>query len=331
MAFENVFLAKNHLSLEISAKCNVNCIMCSLQKYYDNKGLMSLDTLENILPYIPHFNMIDLGFSGEPFMNPKILVFLKKIKFVNPDIYVQIITNGTLLSEKVIEELISLKIDEVMISMDGATKETYEQIRKGSNFNLVRNNINLLNRKKQEFDVKKPILTSTFVMMKENYHEIELFMDIINNLNFERLMINNVEDYDLKKYQTSLLKLKTQELQNTLSQIKLKAKKCSFEVLIPSLSNSNKKGCDYSYPLISWNGDVIPCAALSYKRPYYFKSKKHFYERLSFGNIHEKNFIDILMSENYLRFRNNLKKNVLNKECLCCLRSKGLICANKLL
>ena len=43
--------------------------------------------------------------------------------------FVEMITNGTLLSEAVVHSLIAARISRVAVSIDGVTKETFEAIR----------------------------------------------------------------------------------------------------------------------------------------------------------------------------------------------------------
>lgn len=320
-----------HLTLEVSAKCNLNCVMCSLDKYYESKGLMSKKTFHEIIPYILRFNVIDFGYTGEPFLNKNIVYFIKKIKEINPNIYLQIITNGSLLSKNIMKELINHQVDEIMFSIDGATKQVYEKIRLGSDFNKVIKNIEILNGLKEKYFSKKPILTSTFVMMEQNYFEVPIFVDLMNEFNFERVTLNNAEPYSLEVYENSFYYKKPREMKKILREINIKSKQYSIQIIIPDFKSRKNKFCSYMYPLVSWDGDVIPCGTLSYNRPFFSFGKKKFYKKKSFGNIHKNSFDSIWNSKEYDLFRKNLKKGVFNEECKVCLRSFGIICGHKLL
>ncbi len=321
----------NHLTLEISAKCNLYCSMCSLEKHHHNKGFMSKNTFNKILPYIKQFNIVDFGFTGEPFLNKNLIYFLKKIKKINPNIYLQIITNGTLLSDKIMKDLIKFGLDEIMFSIDGASKQIYEHIRIGSDFNKVINNIKKLNSFKKKYSSNKPIFTSTFVIMEQNYLEMLKFVELMKKLDFKRIMFNNVEPYSLKSYNDSFYDKKSKEIKKNLQDIKNSSKKSDLEIIIPRFKSKRHKFCSYMYPLLAWNGDIIPCGTLSYDRPFFSFGKKDFYYEKSFGNIHEQNFNKIWNLKEYSDFRNNLAKGIFNKECENCLRSFGIICGNKLL
>ena len=53
-----------------------------------------------------------------------------------------VITNFLLLDEKIMKFIIKNKIN-LVISVDGATKDTYEQIRKGASFDKIISNLNI--------------------------------------------------------------------------------------------------------------------------------------------------------------------------------------------
>jgi hypothetical protein len=66
--------------------------------------------------------------------------------------------------------------------MDGATKETYEYIKKGCNFENVLNNIKLLINYKRKNRTPFPHLQFRYIMIKENVSEIPLFLDLLNSI-----------------------------------------------------------------------------------------------------------------------------------------------------
>ena len=48
--------------------------------------------------------------------------------------------NFTMMTEKAARKIIELDVDRIAISLDGATKETYEKVRVGANFDVVTRN-----------------------------------------------------------------------------------------------------------------------------------------------------------------------------------------------
>jgi radical SAM protein with 4Fe4S-binding SPASM domain len=87
--------------------------------------------------------MFRLICDGEPLMHPRFLdmVRLAKSNGLAP---VNVITNGMLLDEAMVEGLLDAGVDVVEVSLDALTKATYEKIRIGSDFDLVISNLERL-------------------------------------------------------------------------------------------------------------------------------------------------------------------------------------------
>lgn len=83
----------------------------------------------------------------------------------------EIITNGALLTEKIISKMLDVPITRLGISLDGATAETYESIRIGSSFDKVISNIRLFNKMKIDRGSDFPHLRLLHVISETNIHE----------------------------------------------------------------------------------------------------------------------------------------------------------------
>jgi radical SAM protein with 4Fe4S-binding SPASM domain len=100
--------------------------------------------------------------GGEPLMRDDLFDLLEL--FADGGLKTYLITNGTKLDNQIIEKLTNLGV-KLMISIDGATKNTYEGIRKGANFEYV------IRQAKScgEHKILKAILTT---MMRPNFREL---------------------------------------------------------------------------------------------------------------------------------------------------------------
>jgi hypothetical protein len=95
------------------------------------------------------------------------------------------LTNAQLLTEKISEAIIEAGVTQVQISADGATKETYERIRRGARFETLLRNIQYLTRRKQELQLSSPALQFNVVLMKSNLEELEHYVDLAEQLGVE--------------------------------------------------------------------------------------------------------------------------------------------------
>lgn len=167
-----------HVDIETASACNLKCTMCPHgdANYKMSKGIIDFELAKKIIKECSNIGISSLKLSGrgEALIHPKLIDMVDLAK-VNGIMDVMLNTNGLLLTEEKTKGLIEAGIDLIIISVDGATKETYEAIRIGSNYEMVKRNIEFLVRYRKEHRLKKPLIRLQFVKMKENIHEFEEF------------------------------------------------------------------------------------------------------------------------------------------------------------
>lgn len=132
------------IDLAIYKNCNLRCTMCTMTDHTYNERESKLHF--KMLDYFKYKNLNKIIYTslGEPFLFKDIIFdFLENSNIKKHEI----ITNARLLTEEDIKLLANYK-DKLIIavSMDGISKETYESIRIGSDFNIVLNNVLLLKK-----------------------------------------------------------------------------------------------------------------------------------------------------------------------------------------
>jgi uncharacterized protein len=153
--------SKRNLNLTINPTlhCNFACPYC----FEENKPATYMtDEVENaIVKLIREKKDIDFlsitWFGGEPLMAFDRMVSINnKIKELNLSYSADLITNGYLLNERVINELDNLQIKHIQITIDGL-KETHNKrryLKSGvGTFQTIENNIDLLLSKKSDFSL----------------------------------------------------------------------------------------------------------------------------------------------------------------------------------
>jgi radical SAM protein with 4Fe4S-binding SPASM domain len=168
-----------HLDIESTNNCNLKCTMCTRNFMKEKIGFMKWDLYKKIIDEAAKHKLpsIKLNYRGEPLMHPDLIKMVKYAKN-NGIIEVQFNTNGLLLDEEISRELIKAGIDRIIFSFDGATKETYEKIRTGSNFEKVMGNIKRFVDIKNLMGKKRPCTRIQMVKTKENVHEINKFISM---------------------------------------------------------------------------------------------------------------------------------------------------------
>ena len=112
----NIMLKK--LYIEPSSFCNFQCEMCFRNTWFDESFCnLPYHVFEKLIEELPTtVETIFFGGMGEPFVHPKILDMIAKCK--EKSYQVEILTNGSLLSQEVIAQLIQLKLNKLWVSID---------------------------------------------------------------------------------------------------------------------------------------------------------------------------------------------------------------------
>jgi sulfatase maturation enzyme AslB (radical SAM superfamily) len=136
-----------YATLELTTRCNSNCSYCVRNKETFPKEDITLDKLSTILATLKQTKVekITLGGWGEPLLYPFFDQAVTMIKEALPKAKVKIFTNGILIHEHLSS---LLKLDEITVSLNHDSKETYLQYNKVDKYNQVSTGIlELLNVK----------------------------------------------------------------------------------------------------------------------------------------------------------------------------------------
>ena len=161
----------DYLQIETTSFCNANCIMCS-HYFSENRGAANLGdtTLENLKDAIQLSHTISLNGMGEPFISDRLSDQIDYYASMGNTIVTN--TNLSVLNDRLIAQ-INNNFEWLEVSCDGATKETYEAIRKDLSFEVFLKNLYILKEKCP--NARKHIAT---VIMRQNVHEMPQMVEL---------------------------------------------------------------------------------------------------------------------------------------------------------
>jgi radical SAM protein with 4Fe4S-binding SPASM domain len=258
------------LHIEPTNICNANCVTCPNKSQTRKLGFMGYDLYCRIVDQSQELGIREIRHSllGEPLLDKSLS---RKIAYArSKGIENTVFTNTSLLTKKRVLELIEAGLDNIYASIDTASKEKFENTRKGLDFNTVRDNIIRCVEIRNSLNINKPRLLLNFIVTKDNENEVEPFLHFwegkVDHINISPAH-NFSGEVDVNSSETSIY-----------SRLRSKF------YLVP---------CYYiwNFMFVLWNGDVSACC-LDYDG------------KLIFGNVRESSLKHIWYGEKAWTLRN---------------------------
>lgn len=323
---------------ELTHLCNLKCPYCYVGEDRVKEELTT-DEWFNIIEQIPFYSFITLV-GGEPLIREDFcdILFESARKTLGK---VNVVTNGVLINDEIIDAFIESKMLLLSVSLDG-WKENHDKNRgKDGIFKTIVENLDNLSDQCHQRHSNLMVDIKTIVL-KDNLEDILKLYEYCTNKGFDYLSISflrnnnlkqnsklyncfdeifykpdyNIECYfDLKEFERIYLeiqKMKKYSKTNLRFAPKFDNENPNIELnLIKKFFSSYKeknikeiyKPCLYpnSNTIINPSGDVYPC--LSYKM----------------GNLKEQSLYEIINNPKYQCFRKNLKYSGVFSSCqMCC-------------
>lgn len=301
------------IQLEPTTGCNLKCEMCEHSYWSQINRQMSYKEFVHIIEQFPFLDSINLTGIGESLLNKDFLEMVGYLKKKKVRVFFN--TNATLLNEKVSKKLVESGLDEIHISFDAATPETYNKIRKGADFHKVINNIKKLVETKKRMNKDLPKIRIVCMMMKNNFYELPKLVELAKELGVDDISFFEITTFDKiksmaikgidKKQAFSIFK----RIEENAKERNIKTEICSNSLL------GTKYGCILPWItcFITCEGYVMPCCQVTQKN-----DRDKMIERFSFGNLLEDDFRNIWKSKKYKNFRKSLKTGNLPSICKEC-------------
>lgn len=285
-------------------KCNLRCKHCYQEDYVH--GELSFDKLKQIADQImvalTRWNMygrISLT-GGEPLLSSSLFPLMDYLSNSERVISINILTNGTLLDEQIVNRLSQYKkLKQIQISMDGGSAEKHDEVRGTGAFEKAIHGIRLL----KNTDIEIALMFTLMSINKNSYMD---FIHLAEKEGVDAVTIERVTpcgNCDIDDILTA------KEIKNIYFDIDEYARFVKNKIIIrrarplwintKSEANDNDKVggfCPVGLTALAilWDGTVLPCRRLE----------------IPIGNILEDGLFKIWYSSDVLwkiRDKNNLK------------------------
>ncbi len=187
-----------HLRLAIDDSCNLRCPSCRKQMIFHkegsayNLGIRLADKINDWLHDYGHPIQVHMGSDGDPFASHVYRHFMEQTP-ERDNIKYSILTNGLMFKEfHTRVPYVIGNLQELGVSIDGATKDTYEKLRLGGRWEKILEALECMAEQKLKHGFR---FILHFVVQKENYHEMETIIDLGEQFGADRVWLNKIEDW----------------------------------------------------------------------------------------------------------------------------------------
>ena len=315
--------------IEPTVACNLDCITCFRNAWDQPIGRMMEETFENIFNGLKQMDSIPsvyFGGIGEPLFHPKTVEWIRRVKSLG--VKVELITNGTILTEKKSRELIDAGLDTLWVSIDGASPETYADVRLGAELPAIIANVERISKMRGGGHFPKPEIGIAFVAMKRNISDLPQVIKIGKRLGAKYFSVSNVQPATIDMQADRLYEKTTHDIAYLKSPMLpyLSLPKMDFDEstrhalfeafnsrMNISFAGNNWGGgndvCNFveSGTLsIAWTGDVSPCWPLMHTHTSYLHGKPKLSKKHVIGNVGEKTIEELWLDPAYVSYRERL-------------------------
>ena len=320
------------VQIEPVGQCNLRCQMCPIQFRKDGPphGPLAFLAFEDFQRLVEGFGDIDelqLQGLGEPTMHPR---FFDMVAWASArGIRVSTNSNLTLWSERRARLCIESGLAALHVSLDAATPELYERIRRGARFSkVVRNLRRVMNaRRASGSPLHVRIIT---VLMRQNLNELAAIVRLVSAEGvsdmFVQYLCHDFEESSLPDgyrpmrdfiHDQTLDGFRREAITAAFAHAREAARETGVRLRLPLLErNTHKRAaprCDWPWrgAYVSYRGEAMPCCMVSTP------------DRINFGNMLERGVEPVWNSPAYERFREQLAADEPAPICRSCSLYRG--------
>jgi MoaA/NifB/PqqE/SkfB family radical SAM enzyme len=161
------------LVIEPTTRCNFRCAHCSQSFTKIPPADMAHEVFQSLIPAMKGAHDVYLFGDGEALLDvPRHLAMAARVHSENPTCWMGFSTNGKLLTPEVYQLYAAAGIGFIQVSVDAATRESYETLRRGGSFAELLANLEGIADLRRRAAAPQPQLRLATVISRENYREL---------------------------------------------------------------------------------------------------------------------------------------------------------------
>ena len=317
--------------IEPTNRCNIDCRTCMRQNWDVTLGKMSAKTFAAIEASLAELKppvTVMFGGIGEPLLHPKTADMIAAVKALG--FRAEMITNGTMLTERRAKQLIEADLDLLWVSIDGASPESYADVRLGAELPRVLKNLRRFRGLRRPAHRPTPEIGIAFVAMRRNIADLPEVLNIGKSVGAKHFSVSNLLPHSSEMEEEILYKRAMRNITYLPSSWlrRLNIPKMDFDELTSGpLMEAFNSGYNVTFAgnnlgelndvctfieqgamAVGWDGRIAPCPPLLYHHIGYIRG----YRRESFahvlGDIHEQSLKTLWQTPAYEAYRDRVQR-----------------------
>jgi radical SAM protein with 4Fe4S-binding SPASM domain len=298
------------LDVEPNNTCNFKCSHCQVT-YWDKKpAYFDREIFVKLLNQIPNLMKVKLQGMGEPLLNKDFISMLQAGEARGIRMFFN--TNGSINDSTTAKQLAQLQRTHITYSLDGATAETFTQMRKGSRFERIVENIRMMSEERERGS--NLVMSAWTVVTKKNVRELSKIVCLAKQLGLDLITIQpHLTNWGKEEMLARTDSIQVENEPETFATELAAAKSVATEVGIQLAVNTSNRFCRdkpcqwmWTSAYIAANGDVVPCSVIADSNV------------VKMGNVFEQDFREIWNGEAYQTLRERIATHDLPDHCKHC-------------
>jgi len=293
-------------------------------------GMMEWPTYQALIDGLAEFpgaQTVAFAGLGEPLLHPR---FVDMVGLAHArGLRTEMTTNALLLTPDLVRGLLDAGLDQLVVSIDGASAGAFGDVRPGAPLDKVIKNV------RQFWDLYAPNLQPPvrigieFVAMKRNIHEMPALNTVAMQIGASFIIVTNVLPYSEELRGEVLYSLKataysgvggpmtpmwflprmdwSQRTQGPLASVMRTQANISFLDMNLGARNSHCPFVQADGLAVSWNGAVSPCPPLMHSYSCFIMNRRKEVRRYEVGRLPDESLRTIWEKPEYAAFRRRLR------------------------
>jgi MoaA/NifB/PqqE/SkfB family radical SAM enzyme len=270
--------------------------------------------------------MVFLQGWGEPFLNSDLMTMVRIAK--EAGCKVGTTTNGMLLNEKIIYQLVECGMDVLAFSLAGVD-ENNDALRRGTSLETILGAIHILHETKKNLGRELPAVHIAYILLRSRLGDIERLPLFLQGLAVSQVVVSTLDFVPCKELEGEtiipLTSEEYEELRARLEAVKVVTERFGvgfhYRLHRPGKCSTTCTENIQRSLFVSSDGMVSPCVftnlPISEETQIYFNGDRR-YRRLTFGNVGDASIGDIWRGRAYRDFRKSFYAKRLPSICKDC-------------